>query len=84
MFQAATVNTDSAANPVAPGEALDEQYQALLECIGEEPTQIDTMMERSGLTANAVSSMLLILELRGYVSSTAGGGFARTSKRLTE
>ncbi len=63
------------------GNGLDEEYQRLLACIGHEATPVDQMVERSGLTAEAVSSMLLLLELRGFVESTAGG-YARSSKRL--
>ena len=66
-----------------PGEAtgLDAEYRVLLAVIGHEATSVDQMVDRSGLTAEAVSSMLLILELQGFVESTAGG-YARTTKRL--
>jgi DNA processing protein len=40
---------------------------------------IDAMIEHSGLTAEAVSSMLLTLELQGCVTST-GGLYSRTDK----
>ncbi|MBT8137111.1 MAG: DNA-processing protein DprA [Gammaproteobacteria bacterium] len=80
VFQAAH-EIEPAQNAVADHDRLDEDYAKLLDCIGYEPTQIDTMVQRSGLTANEVSSMLLILELRGYVSQVAGGGFSRTGKK---
>lgn len=60
---------------------LDEEYQRLLVAIGDEPTSVDRMVERSGLTAEAVSSMLLLLELQGFIESTAGG-YMRSAKRL--
>lgn len=60
--------------------ALDADYRRLLECLDFAPAAVDILVERSGLTADAVSSMLLLLELEGYVSSAAGGGYARTSK----
>jgi DNA processing protein len=60
---------------------LDDEYQALLACIGHEATPVNQMVERSGLTAEAVSSMLLLLELQGFVESAAGG-YSRTAKRL--
>ena len=44
----------------------------LLKDLGFEPTSIDTLVDRSGLTAEAVSSMLLILELQGIVASSGG------------
>lgn len=65
-----------------PGAAagLDGEYRYLLDCVGFEPTPVDILVERSGLTADVVSSMLLILELEGYVAAAAGGGYTRTSK----
>lgn len=59
---------------------LDEDYGQLLTCIGYEPCAVDLIVERSGLTPETVSSMLLQLELQGYVSPVIGG-YARTSKR---
>ncbi len=59
---------------------LDADYRRLLDCIDFAPTAVDILVERSGLTADAVSSMLLLMELEGYVASAAGGGYARTSK----
>jgi len=60
--------------------ALDADYRRLLDCLDFAPTAVDILVERSGLTADAVSSMLLLLELEGYVASAAGGAYARTSK----
>lgn len=65
----------------ADGEPLDDDYQRLLDCLGFDPTSVDTLVARSGLTANAVSSMLLILELQGYVGSQAGGVYVRKRTR---
>ncbi|MCW9024212.1 MAG: DNA-processing protein DprA [Gammaproteobacteria bacterium] len=55
--------------------ALDLDYQKVLENVGYEPTTVDTVVERSGLTVDAVCSMLLVLELQGYISLTAGGQY---------
>lgn len=52
---------------------LDEEYQQLLGCLGDAPCSVDQLIARSGLTADTVSSMLLLLELQGHVVSTAGG-----------
>lgn len=60
--------------------SLDTDYCRLLDCVGYEPTPVDRLVERSGLTADVVSSMLLILELEGYVTVAPGGGYSRTSK----
>ena len=65
----------------APSEALDPDYRCLLESLGYEPTSVDTLVERTRLTAEAVSSMLLILEMQGHVTSAPGSRYMRTSKR---
>lgn len=49
----------------------------LMENMGYEPASIDTLVDRSGLTPEVVSSMLLTLELQGHVTS-AGGLYSRT------
>jgi DNA processing protein len=58
-------------------QALDGEYAALLDCVGYEPTSIDRLVERSGLTPDAVSSMLLILELKDLVAAVNGGYYVR-------
>ena len=65
-------------NPEVP--ALDEDYQRLLGCLDSGPSSVDQLVHRSGLTPDAVSSMLLMLELQGFVVSTAGG-YALAGKR---
>jgi len=57
---------------------LDEDYRNVLEQVGFEPTTVDMVITRSGLTADAVCSMLLELELRGYICPATGGGYSRT------
>jgi len=62
----------------AQKDTLDEEYVQLLNHMGvDEPLSVDILVERCGLTAEAVSSMLLILELRGRVNSLPGGSYAR-------
>jgi len=58
---------------------LDAEYRQMLQQVGFEPTPVDTIVERSGLTAEAVSSMLLVLELQGLVTSAPGGGYQRVT-----
>ena len=58
---------------------LDQEYRQMLAEIGYEPTPVDTIVERCGLTAEAVSSMLLVLELQGLVVSAPGGGYQRVT-----
>ena len=70
--------------PAAPAEIAtpDHEQRRVLECIGFEPTTIDAVVERSGLTAERVSSILLVLELHDHVASMPGGTYARVSKRV--
>jgi DNA processing protein len=56
---------------------LDEDYQRLLEYVGHEPVSVDMLVDRCGLTAEVVSSMLLILELQGHVAAAPGGLYCR-------
>ncbi len=66
---------DSAAE--APAELqMDKEYRTLLAHLDDTPAPVDLLVQRSGLTAESVSSMLLVLELQGYVSSAAGGLYA--------
>jgi len=51
----------------------------LLAHLGYDPCDIDTLCARSGLTADAVSAMLLQLELDGKVADLHGGLYQRTS-----
>jgi len=65
-----------AAQP-APAEAPAKANNPLLECMGYDPITLDTLIERSGLTADSLSSMLLVLELEGKVASLPGGRYQR-------
>lgn len=70
--------SDQLAAPEEPeAQLLDGDYQALLSAMGHDPVTVDELVARSGFAPEAVSSMLLLLELRGHVSSNPGGFFAR-------
>lgn len=56
-----------------PVESLDLSYKKLLDCIDFETTPIDVIIVRSGLCAEEVASMLLILELKDFIASVIGG-----------
>lgn len=62
------------AAPLAGG--LDKDCQKLLKSIAYDPTSVDTLIAATGSTPEAISSMLLLLELQGYVTS-ANGGYCR-------
>ncbi|OGI45186.1 MAG: DNA protecting protein DprA [Candidatus Muproteobacteria bacterium RBG_16_65_31] len=66
-----------ACTPAAERVAPDAAHAGLLEFMGHDPVSVDTLVERSGLTADAVSSMLLQMELRGLVALGAGATYHR-------
>jgi len=57
---------------------IDEDQRKLLDAIDFEPTAIDSIIKRSGLTPESVSSMLLIMELNNLIASEPGGYYLRT------
>lgn len=65
----------------APAARLfdDPDYEKLFHALGYDPTTADELILRSGLTAEAVSSMLLLLELDGIVSPMPGGRYCRVA-----
>ncbi|MDD5271224.1 MAG: DNA-processing protein DprA [Methylovulum sp.] len=60
-----------------PQTMLDLEQQTLLNLVMFSPTSIDNLVENAGLSVEVISSMLLILELQGYVEATAGGFYTR-------
>ncbi len=58
----------------------DPDHAQLLNHMGHDPVTIDGLARRSGLTAEELSSMLLILELQGRVEALPGGRFQQTIK----
>lgn len=56
---------------------LDLEQQTLLNLVMYDPTSIDDLVEKTGKSVETIASMLLILELNGYVSAVAGGRYTR-------
>jgi DNA processing protein len=56
---------------------LSDDYIQLLDYIGFSHTSVDMLVETSGLTPAVVSSMLLQLELKGFIASCPGGRYNR-------
>ena len=71
--------TAPSSTPPAPAE-LDADYQRLLQVMAFDPVVVDALVARTGLTAEVVSSMLLLLELEGHVSSLPGGRYCRVDR----
>ncbi len=58
----------------------DPDYRILLDALGFHPVTADTLSERTGLTSQAVSSMLLILELQGEIEALPGSRYTRRKR----
>lgn len=60
-------------------ENLAPDYRLLLDNMGFDAISVDKLVGLTGLTADAVSSMLLMLELQGMIESQHGGKYCRCS-----
>lgn len=65
---------------VAPraGAPDDRDYKRLWSALGHDPSPMDRLVDRTGLTAAELSSMLLVMELEGRVAC-AHGRYSRLS-----
>jgi DNA processing protein len=55
----------------------DPDYARLWELLGFDPKPIDTLVAQSELSVQQVSSMLLLLEMRGLVTAQPGSAYCR-------
>ncbi len=74
---------DTAASPDNEAAVLDPDHADLLELMGFDPVSSDWLVANSRFSAAEISSMLLLLELQGHVSSEPGGLFTRIGKPLS-
>ena len=65
------------AEPSRAPTALDAASRELLKYVACEPTSVDTLVAATGFSAEQVASLLVILELQGYVASSAGGHYCK-------
>jgi DNA processing protein len=56
---------------------MDKEHKILLDALGFDPADIDLLVVRTGFKPEAVSSMMLILELEGHVQAAPGGRYSR-------
>ena len=56
---------------------LDPETRSLLQTMGYDPVTPDELVERSGLTIDKLSSMLVLLELNDFIQSAPGGCYVR-------
>jgi DNA processing protein len=67
----------AAAAVPGPASAQAEKPHGLLAYLGHDPCNVDTLCQRSGLTPDTVSAMLVELELAGMVAALPGGRYQR-------
>jgi DNA processing protein len=67
----------NANEPTGGVPRLDKDYEMLLDALGFEPATIDDLVDRTGLAAGSVASMMLILELDGRVEARPGALYNR-------
>ena len=65
---------------LAAGTGMDKDHKILLDALGFDPVDLDELVARTGFNAQAVSSMMLILELEGHVQAAPGGRYSRVSR----
>jgi DNA processing protein len=63
--------------PPAIEAGMDKEHKILLDALGFDPADLDMLVDRTGFKAEAVSSMMLILELEGHVQAAPGGRYSR-------
>lgn len=69
--------TPAAAPSAAAPASRDEDYVRVLAALGHDPVSLDELAIRTRFTIPVLSSMLLLLELEGEVSSIGGGRYQR-------
>jgi DNA processing protein len=68
--------TDPAAGGIV-ASGMDKDHKILLDALGFDPADLDILVVRTGFKPEAVSSMMLILELEGHVQAAPGGRYSR-------
>jgi DNA processing protein len=63
--------------PPADATSLDPEQERVLTQMGFDPVGIDELLQRTGLTVETVSSILVLLELNGRVASLSHGRYQR-------
>jgi len=74
-----SITTNHYAESTLPESQSDRASQAdpILDCIGYDAITMESLVERSGLTSEHLSAMLLMLELDNKVASLPGGRYQR-------
>jgi len=71
---------DTSGKPASAADSLldDADYQKVWEVLGFDPKPVDAIISQTGLSARELSSMLLMMELKGLVRNQGGGRYVRS------
>jgi DNA processing protein len=67
----------SSLNGQVKTDESSSEANLVLSCMGFDAISFDALLEASGLTTETLSSMLMILELEGRVTTLAGSNYQR-------
>lgn len=74
LFATLQLDRDRSGNPPEPE---DDEGRALLAAMGFDPVTLDELTERTQWPSERLNSIILLLELEGFVSSIPGGRYCR-------
>jgi DNA processing protein len=77
FFESGRSAAGSLGSPAELAAGMDKEHKILLDALGFDPADLDMLVVRTGFKAEAVSSMMLILELEGHVQAAPGGRYSR-------
>jgi DNA processing protein len=81
FFGASNRTSTGPAHAAPHTTGMDKDHKILLDALGFDPVDLDTLIVRTGFKPDAVSSMMLILELEGHVQAAPGGRYSRVANR---
>jgi DNA processing protein len=77
FFEGRSLASERPEREVPPETGMDKDHKILLDALGFDPADLDVLVVRTGFKPEAVSSMMLILELEGHVQAAPGGRYSR-------
>jgi DNA processing protein len=81
FFGRGPVHACGASERAGGASGMDKDQKILLDALGFDPADLDMLIVRTGFKPEAVSSMMLILELEGHVQAAPGGRYSRVANR---
>jgi DNA processing protein len=77
FFEGRSLASERPEREVPRETGMDKDHKILLDALGFDPADLDVLVVRTGFKPEAVSSMMLILELEGHVQAAPGGRYSR-------